>query len=163
MPLIPRLNPAPHPPPTVGLPTLKMGPPTSNRLSLPSSTQMKTALPIRAEHQLSKRTGRSCIASPCPRSVSNWVVSRSHQLSSSHQKDSRNRTGTVIVIVTASIARTRARTHVPTPHQIGSSPNYFGSPLTEAWKTFVLSSEVNGVTYPKANDGGRTPLGDRSK
>lgn len=159
-PPVARRNPAPHPPPTVRPP--KTGPPTSNMPSPPSSTQVSTGLlGIRTELRSLNRTERSCIASPCPRPVSNGVASPSHLLSSSHRKDSRNRT--VIVTLAALTARGRVRTHIPTPRPIGSNPNHFGFPRREAWTNSVLSHRINGARCPRANDGGRMPLGVLSK
>ena len=155
-PPIARPNPAAHPPPTMSSLPPKMGPPTSNTQSLPSSTQMPTELRIRAERRLSNQMGRSCTALPCPRSVSNRIASPSHLPSSSLQKDLRNR-------ILAARARACVRTHIPTPRQIGSSPSRFVFPLTEVWTPSVLSTGVNGVRSPRANDGGRMPLGDQSK
>lgn len=158
-PPIVRRNPAPHPLPTVRPP--KTGPPTSNMPSPPSSTQVSTGLEIRTELRLLNRTERSCIALLCPKPVSNEVASPSHLLSSSHRKDSRNRTATVTLA--ASTARAWVRTHVPTPRPIGSNPNHCGFLPREAWTNSVLSHEINGARCPRVNDGGRMPLGVLSK
>lgn len=152
--------PAPLPLPTTHSLPPKMDLPTSNTPSLPSFMQTTRGLAMRAEPRLSNQMGRSCIASQCPSSASNGVVSRPHPLSSLRRKGSRNRMATMTMRAGACI---RVRTHVPTLRQTGSSLNRFGFPLMEARTTFVLSSEVNGVTYPRANDGGRMPSGDPLK